>query len=125
MGEYQLVTLVSKEFTVDTGSWRWTVLFCITWEKTDREIRKETNKILVNQCQIQTLGNSWDNTEIAVKILELASVRVKLEVNVEKIKVIKLLNNETYISDMGKWTFEIGVLIGKTERRASTLSTFF
>jgi len=92
---------------------------------------------------LNILGSSLNNTKIAAQVLEQAAGKVRLKINREKMKIMKLLKIEESMDDdedvvfekvnefqylggmlcvKNDWSREIGIRITKAERAALALS---
>ncbi|KAL4148527.1 hypothetical protein QTP88_002756 [Uroleucon formosanum] len=149
---------MSEPFEVSTGLKQGDLLsptlFNLALEKAIREMQRETTGITIGQQRIQILGfaddlnileNSLVDTERAAQVLERATSKIGLKMNMDKTKIMKLLGEEEDNTDTGSlafekvnefrylgavlsknndWAKEIYVRIIKAERAAFALNKF-
>jgi len=108
----------TKTFTVETGLKQGDalspILFNLVLEKAVREMQKEATGVEINQRKVQILGfaddlnivgNTREDTEKALKVLEKSADRIGIKINVEKTKIMELLDTgkDTTNPDQGDW----------------------
>ncbi|KAL4142987.1 hypothetical protein QTP88_005369 [Uroleucon formosanum] len=80
------------------------ILFNFVLEKAVREMQKEATGVEINQRKVQILGfaddlnivgNTREDTEKTLKVLEKSADRIGLKINVDKTKIMELLDTDT------------------------------
>jgi len=148
---------LSEALTVKTGLKQGDtispLLFNLALEKAGKMMEVEESGIAINDRRVHVLGFADDLNIVSESLesvlgittaAERATAKVGLQINMEKAKIMELIDEERYQDDLGAfekvekfqylgvllstkndWLHEIGVRIAKAESASFALSKFF